>query len=109
MADVLKVLRGNIADGTGVAIIDGSTSTTYTVLSVSLCNTSGNDRTFSMWHSDAASANAAKIYEAQSLPAKATFIHNDKIVLEAEDELWVNASASSSTINYVVSFLEQTA
>ena len=109
MADVLKVLRGNIADGTGVAIIDGSTSTTYTVLSVSLCNTSGNDRTFSMWHSDAASANAAKIYEDQSLPAKATFIHNDKIVLEAEDELWVNASASSSTINYVVSFLEQTA
>ena len=108
MADVLKVLRGNIADGSGAAIIDGSASTTYTVLSISLCNTSGNDRTFSMWHSDAGSANSAKIYEDQSLPAKSTFIHNDKIVLEASDELWVNASASSSTINYVVSILEQT-
>jgi hypothetical protein len=51
------------------------------------------------------------IYRKQDIPALATFIHNDKIVLEASQELWIDyESAPDGTdgIHIVVSYLEQT-
>ena len=108
MADTLKTNFIESTDTTVLNCVPANVDSTKTVLSIVICNTDASDSTeFDLYYYD--NSSNIRIYNNQSLPAKATFIHNDKIVLEAEDELWVNASASSSTINYVVSFLEQTA
>ena len=110
MADVLKQVNATITDATGAAVLDGASSTTYTILSVSLCNThASNDETFSVFRADAGgSTNKRFIYHTQSLPALSTFVINDKIVLEASQELWVASPSASATIDVVVSYLEQT-
>ena len=45
--------------------------------------------------------------QAQALGANETFVHNDKIVLEATDMLGY-ITASSADVDVVVSYLEQT-
>ena len=50
MADVLKEVNATITDATGAAVLDGASSTTYTILSITLCNThASNDETFSIF------------------------------------------------------------
>ena len=109
MADVLKVAHANITDNTGVAVINGASSTTYTILSVSICEIAGNAETFSMFRTDGgASSGKRYIYFEQSIPAKATFVHNDKIILMTGDTLNVVAPSGSADIDVVISYLEQT-
>jgi hypothetical protein len=109
MADLLKVAHTNISDSTGGAVIDGSSSTTYTILSISICEIAGNDETFSIFRTDGGSSSGKRyIYFEQSIPGKATFIHNDKVVLEASDEIWVTAPSGSASLDVVISYLEQT-
>jgi hypothetical protein len=109
MADVLKVAHANITDNTGAAVINGASSTTYTILSVSICEIAGNAETFSMFRTDGgASSGKRYIYFEQSIPAKATFVHNDKVVLEADDEIWITSPSASASLDVVISYLEQT-
>ena len=109
MADVLKVAHANITDNTGVAVINGASSTTYTILSVSICEIAGNAETFSMFRTDGgASSGKRYIYFEQSIPAKATFVHNDKIILMTGDTLNVVSPSGSADIDVIISYLEQT-
>ena len=110
MADTLKQVNATITDATGAAVLNGAASTTYTILSISLCNThASNDETFSVFRSDAGgSTNKRFIYHTQSLPALATFIHNDKIILMNGDTLNIVSPSGSADIDVVVSYLEQT-
>ena len=110
MADVLKQSNTQITDVTGAALIDGASSTTYTVLSITICEIgNGSGKNFNVWRADAGgSTNRRYLYYEQPIPGKATFVHNDKLVLEATQELWVSAPAGSSSLDVVVSYLEQT-
>jgi len=112
MADTLKVAFATITQASGNSsgqdLVLTGTNPACTVLSVSLCNThASNDETFSMSVKDGDSTEYF-VYHTQDLPALATFIHNDKIILEASQELWVASPSASATIDVVISYLEQT-
>jgi hypothetical protein len=109
MADLLKESNLTVTDATGGIIVQGATSKTMTVLSISLCNThASNDETFSIWRTDLdGSSNVFYVYHTQSLPALTTFIHSDKIVLGATSELWCGSPSASADIDVKVSYLDQ--
>tara|TARA_R100000306_G_C4337334_1_gene123430 strand:- start:431 stop:763 length:333 start_codon:yes stop_codon:yes gene_type:complete len=108
MADLLKESNLRVTDATGGIIVQGASSKTMTVISISLCETAGNAETFSIWRTDLdGSSNVFYIYHTQTLGAKATFIHNDKIVLGATSELWCGSPSASADIDVKVSYLEQ--
>jgi hypothetical protein len=111
MADTLKNIRVMHDAQAGTAVLDGAASHIYTILSVSICNShASNAEIFSMFVTTGGKANPVYIYKLQPLPAQATFVHNDKIVLNASDELWVDyASDLDDTlgVHVVVSYLDQ--
>ena len=112
MADTLKVAFATITSASGNAsnedLVLTGTNPACTVLSVSLCNThASNDETFSMSVKDGDSTEYF-VYHTQSLPALATFIHNDKIILMNGDTLNIVSPSGSADIDVVVSYLEQT-
>jgi hypothetical protein len=111
MADVLKNVRAMITTAAGAAVLDGAGSKTYTILSISLCNTHLTvDEDFDIYCTTAGEGTPRYVYKRQSLPALATFIHSDKIVLLQNEELWVGSNSDPDDtlgIHVVVSYLEQ--
>ena len=121
MADTLKRYYLTSNAGNEIKLIDGAGAAyTYTVLSISICNTSDTvDNQFSLWINDteggqglvagsASSANANfYIYHKQSLPALSTFVHNDKIIVADQDELALIPQTDSSALHICVSYLQQ--
>ena len=108
--------------GNEIKLIDGAGSAyTYTVLSISICNThASTNNQFSLWINDteggqglvAGSASSVNsnfyIYKNQSIPAESTFVHNDKIIVADQDELALIPVTDSSALHICVSYLEQT-
>ena len=111
MADALKTVRIEHTAAADTAVLDGAASKTYTILSVSICNTHAtDDEIFSMFCTTANKGTPIYIYKSQSLPALSTFVHNDKIVLLASEELWVEYASdvdNSDGVHVIVSYLDQ--
>ena len=110
MADRLKVQKTTITNVAGATCMTGVSGDSQTVLSISICNTSANDETFHMLHTASGGGSGYYIYHTQSLPAKSTFIHNDKIILLASEELWIESASDpddTDGIHVVVSYLDQ--
>jgi len=111
MADLLKTVRIEHTAQAGSAVLDGAASKTYTILSVSICNTHATvAEIFNMYVTTSGKSTPINIYRKQNIPALATFVHNDKIVLLASEELWIDyESAPDGTdgIHIVVSYLDQ--
>lgn len=76
---------------------------TYTVISVTFCEMGNADESISMYVDDA--SNDIYILNAQSLPAKSTFVWNDKLVLEAADKIGV--LSTSGNVDVAISYLDQ--
>ena len=106
MADRLLVKKTNITDATGAVCMDGVSGDSQTVLSVSICETGNADETFDVLHTAAGGGSGVYLYITQSLPAKSTFIHSDKIVVDDTNQIWVKAGASAD-IDVVVTYLQQ--
>ena len=106
MADRLLVKKTNITDATGAVCMDGVSGDSQTVISISICEIAGAAETFDVVHTAAGGSSPIFIYKAQTLPANATFVHNDKIVVDDTDEIWVKAGGTAS-IDVVVSYLQQ--
>ena len=106
MADRLLVQKTTITDLTGATCMTGLSGDSQTVLSVSICETAGADETFSLFHAVSGGGSPFYIYLDQSLPAKSTFIHSDKIVVDDTDEIWVKAGGAAN-IDVIVSYLQQ--
>ena len=77
---------------------------TYTVISVTFCEQGAADELISMYVDDA--SNDIYILNAQSLPAKSTFVFSDKVVLEAADKLGF-ITAGSANVDVAISYLDQ--
>ena len=111
MAELLRNARAMITTAAGAAVLDGAASKTYTILSVSLCNTHLTvDEDFDMYCTTANEGTPRYVYKRQSLPALATFVHSDKIVLTASEELWIGSNSDPDDtlgIHVVVSYLIQ--
>ena len=107
MTDRLLVKKTNITNTTGAVCMDGVSGDSQTVISISLCEIAGADETFDIVHTVAGGPGTQfYIYKAQSLPANATFVHSDKIVVDDTDEIWGKAGGTAS-IDVIVSYLQQ--
>jgi hypothetical protein len=108
MASELLKLATFRGDANSVqALLTVASGHTYTVLSVTICETGGNAETFDLLIDDGGSGADTYIYKVQALAANATFEHTSKFVMEASDHLSIQ-TASTSDIDVCVSYLDQT-
>ena len=89
-----------------VKLIDGASGHTYTVLSITICETAGNAETFDIYVDDDDGGTDHYIYKSQAIGANETFEHTGRIVLNGTDMLGM--IASSGDLDVVVSYLDQT-
>ena len=106
-SEVLKLatFRGDAASVQ--ALLTVAAGHTYTVLSVTICETGDAAETFQLLIDDGGGGSDTFIYFDQGLAAKATFEHTSKFVMEASDHLSIQ-TASASNIDVCVSYLDQT-
>ena len=105
-SELLKVGLFPTVSTTEVKLIDGASGHTYTVLSITICETAGNAETFDIYVDDDDGGTDHYIYKSQAIGANETFVLNDRIVLNATDMLGM--IASSGDLDVVVSYLDQT-
>ena len=106
-SELLKVAIHNAKSNTEVKLIDGTSGHTYTVLSISICETAGAAETFNLYVMDDGGGTDNYIYHTQALGANETFEHTGRIVLVDEDHL-VGRCASAAAVDVVISYLDQT-
>mgnify|MGYP003153431247 CR=1 FL=1 len=110
MADTLTrtYKLGSTGDlSSATTVLTAGSGATITILSVALCNAANDDETFDMWVVPASTSDLIYHYKDQSIPSKATFIHNDKIIMLTGDVLRFQ-TASASDIDIYISHLTQT-
>jgi len=88
-------------------LLDGVNGHTYTILSITLCETAGAAETFNLYIDDGGGGTDYEIYSDQALGANETFEHTGRIVLVDEDHLCA-ATGNSANVDVVVSYLDQT-
>jgi len=101
----LATFRGDAASVQ--ALLTVTAGHTYTVLSVTICETGNAAETFKLFIDDGGSGGDTYIYFDQDLGAKETFEHTSKFVMEAADHLSI-ITGSTSDIDVCVSYLDQT-
>ena len=105
-SEVLKVALKPTCSNSEVKLIDGASGHTYTVLSISICETACAAETFNLYTMDDGGSTDNYIYHTQALGANETFIHNDRIVIEATDELGF-LTGGSANVDVTFSYLDQ--
>ena len=106
-SEVLKVaFKAGLTNAESV-LINGVSGHTYTVLSITICETAGAAETFDLYVDDGDGGTDHYIYKTQALGANETFEHTGRIVLEGTDMLGF-ITASSADVDVVVSYLDQT-
>ena len=106
-SEILSVaFKASLTDSEHV-LINGVNGHTYTILSITFCETAGAAETFDLFIDDGGGGTDYEIYSDQAIGANETFIHNDRLVLTDEDHL-VAKTASSAAVDVVVSYLDQT-
>ena len=106
-SEVLKVALKPTCSNSEVKLIDGASGHTYTVLSITICETAGAAETFDLYVINDGGGTDNYIYKAQALGANETFEHTGRIVLEATDMLGF-ITGGSADVDVVVSYLDQT-
>ena len=106
-SEILSVaLKATLTNSEHV-LINGVNGHTYTILSITFCETAGAAETFDLYIDDDGGGTDYEIYSDQPLGANETFEHTGRIVLVDEDHLCA-ATASSAAVDVVVSYLDQT-
>ena len=106
-SEVLSVaLKATLTNSESV-LINGVNGHTYTILSITFCETAGAAETFDLYIDDDGGGTDYEIYSDQAIGANETFEHTGRIVLLDEDHLCA-ATASSAAVDVVVSYLDQT-
>ena len=106
-SELLKVaLKAGLTNAESV-LIDGVSGHTYTILSITFCETAGAAETFDLYIDDDGGGTDYEIYSDQALAANETFEHTSKFVIEGTDHLCA-ATGSAANVDVVVSYLDQT-
>ena len=106
-SEVLGVkLKAGLTDSESI-LLDGVNGHTYTILSITFCETGAAAETFDLFIDDGGGGTDYEIYSDQPLGANQTFEHTGRIVLVDEDHL-VARTADSANVDVVVSYLDQT-
>jgi hypothetical protein len=106
-SEVLKVALKPTCSNSEVKLIDGASGHTYTILSITICETAGVAETFDLYVDNDDGGTDHYIYKTQALGANETFEHTGRIVLEGTDMLGF-ITASAADVDVVVSYLDQT-
>ena len=106
-SEVLKIGIENACTNSERKMIDGTSGHTYTVLSITICETAGAAEVFDLYVINDGGGTDNYIYKAQALGANETFEHTGRIVLEGTDELGF-ITGGSANVDVTVSYLDQT-
>jgi len=106
-SEILSVaLKAGLTNAESV-LLNGVSGHTYTILSITFCETAGAAETFDLYIDDGGGGTDYEILSDQALGANETFEYTGRIVLTDEDHLCA-ATASSANVDVVVSYLDQT-
>ena len=106
-SEILSVaLKAGLTNAESV-LLNGVNGHTYTILSITFCETAGAAETFDLYIDDGGGGTDYEILSDQALGANETFEYTGRIVLTDEDHLCA-ATASSANVDVVVSYLDQT-
>ncbi len=106
-SEVLKVALKATLTNSETVLINGVSGHTYTILSITFCETAGAAETFDLYIDDDGGGTDYEIYSDQALGANETFEHTVRTVLVDQDHL-IAKTASSAAVVVVVSYLDQT-
>ena len=107
MASELLKVSLKVVTNAEMVLIDGASGHTYTVLSVTFCETAGAAETFDLFIQDDGGATDYEILSDQAIGANETFEMTTKFVIEGTDHLTA-ITASAAAVHVVVSYLDQT-
>ena len=96
-----------VVTNTENVLINGVSGHTYTILSVTACETAGAAETLDMYIDDGGGGTDFEILSDQAIGANETYEHTTKFVIVDTDHLCF-ATASSAAVDVVVSYLDQT-
>ena len=106
-SEILKVsLTAGLTNSESV-LLNGVNGHTYTILSITFCETAGAAETFDLYIDDGGGGTDFEILSDQALGANETFEYTGRIVLEDTDHLCA-ATGGSANVDVVVSYLDQT-
>ena len=106
-SEVLKVSHTAGVTNSESVLLNGVNGHTYTILSISICETAGAAETVDLYIDDDGGGTDYEILSDQAVGANETFVFKDKFVIENEDHLCA-ATADSANVDVVVSYLDQT-
>ena len=101
-----RVVKATLTNAETV-LLNGVDGHTYTILSITFCETAGSAETFDLFIDDGGGGTDTEIYSDQAIGANETFEHTGRIVLVDEDHL-VGRTASAAAVDVVISYLDQT-
>jgi len=106
--EILKRGYFTVTDATHTIILDGVANHIYTVLSIIVTETQGNNESFGLFLDPSAAGTDYEILSNQNvdLAANATFIFNDRLVLVGTDHLNFIAGGTCD-IDIVISYIDQ--
>ena len=105
-SEVLSVAHAVVSNSEDV-LINGVNGHTYTILSVTMCETGGNAETIDMYIDDGGGGTDYEILSDQAVGANETFEFTTKFVISDEDHLCFE-TADTAAVDVVVSYLDQT-
>ena len=106
-SEVLKVSHTAGVTNSESVLINGVSGHTYTILSITICETAGAAETVDLYIDDDGGGTDYEILSDQAVGANETFEYTGRIVLTDTDHLCIQAG-SSANIDVVVSYLDQT-
>ena len=106
-SELLKVSHTAGVTNSESVLINGVSGHTYTILSITFCETAGAAETFDLYIDDDGGGTDYEIYSDQALGANETFEHTTRLTMLATDVLY-GITASSANVDVVITFLDQT-
>jgi len=106
-SEILGVtLKAGLSNSESV-LLNGVNGHTYTILSITFCETAGAAETVDLYIDDDGGGTDYEILSDQALAANETFEYTGRIVLLDTDHLCA-ATANGADVDVVVSYLDQT-
>mgnify|MGYP000347811504 FL=1 len=106
-SEILSVTLTAGMTNTEAVLLNGVSGHTYTILSITFCETAGAAETVDLYIDDNEGGTDYEILSDQALAANETFEYTGRIVLLDTDHLCA-ATANSANVDVVVSYLDQT-
>ena len=106
-SEVLSVSHTAGVTNSESVLINGVSGHTYTILSMTFCETAGAAETFDLYIDDGGGGTDYEILSDQALGANETFEFTSRLVLVDTDHLCA-ATGNSANVDVVISYLDQT-